>query len=83
MAHTTLNAAADGSVTIPAAAIAELGIAPGDRLLVRVVDEAVVLERIDHAIRRVRTVVSAYFASYAAGMTEAGAGQPSDGSQPD
>jgi len=58
-----LTIAANGRVLIPADIRAELGLKGGDKLVVRVVDGAVVLEPVRTAIRRARAAFNKYVPS--------------------
>jgi AbrB family looped-hinge helix DNA binding protein len=59
----TLRIAANGRVVIPADIRSELGLKGGDKLVVRVVDGAVVLEPVRTAIRRARANFRKYVPS--------------------
>ena len=56
----SLTIAPNGRVVIPADIRAELGLKGGDKLVVRVVDGAVVLEPVSTAIRRARATFKMY-----------------------
>lgn len=57
MRHTTVILAEDGSVTIPASLVAELGLAAGHRMVARLGEGALVVEPIEAAVRRVQALV--------------------------
>lgn len=63
MPTVTLTIAANGRVLIPADIRAELGLKGGDKLVVHVVDGAVVLEPVRTAIRRARAAFRKYIPS--------------------
>ena len=60
MTQMTLTMASNGRVVIPARMRADLGLAGGERLAVRVLDGALVLEPVSTAIARAQQLVARY-----------------------
>jgi AbrB family looped-hinge helix DNA binding protein len=52
--------AANGRLVIPAPMRAELGLVGGERLIVRVVDGALVMETVDAAVKRAQAILAPY-----------------------
>ena len=53
---------AEGAVSIPEGMRTELGYAPGDRLLVKVVDAQLVIRNFDADVRRAQAMLAPYLA---------------------
>ncbi len=55
-----LTIALDGSIELPAAMLAELGLQHGGKLLARLENGSLILESIDSAVRRAQEMVRKY-----------------------